>query len=315
MKTTHALSASLLLAGLFLQGELLAQTVGPDMAGEEHVVEGVTPSPIDLAAPEPAAGGSGVAGNSHGASRDLREMVSQAELVFRGTVEDIQYELSEPGGPEGRRVPYTFVTYFVDEVVHGQVDGNRATLRFLGGLNHENMRYMAASNAPQFDVGDEDILFVAGNGQQMCPLVGNHRGRLRVIADRLYTEHGREVSLGKGGKLEIGPRHGLEEVLSTRVRSQIGTKEFRRKVKADTVDGPSKSARPGELIRQMRELKVQARPGKAFANADPRGALSAPDMRPAAAPMRKGLEGKKPVGPERGMLEPAEEVGPQKKFE
>lgn len=314
MKTTHVLTASLLLAGLFLQGELFAQTLGSDAVGEEHFVEGVTPSSANLSAPEPAA----VVGNSlvnRRATRDIREMVSEAEVVFRGTVEDIQYELSEPGGPEGGRVPYTFVTYWVDEVIHGQLDGNRATLRFLGGLNRENMRYMAASNAPQFDLGDEDILFVAGNGRKMCPLVGNQRGRLRVIADRIYTETGREVALGKSGKLEIGPQRALEEVLSTRVRSQFGTKEFRRRVNAETVDGPSQSMTPGELIRQIRTLGLQGGPGKAFANADPRGALLAPDMRPVPAPMMKGIEGRKPAGPERGMLERGEEVGPQRKLE
>src|SRR5690606_39737172 len=43
----------------------------------------------------------------------LAEMTAMSDLVFRGVAEDVQYVLSEPGGPEATRVPFTFVTYRV----------------------------------------------------------------------------------------------------------------------------------------------------------------------------------------------------------
>ena len=61
----------------------------------------------------------------------LAELVADSDLVFRGTVQDIEYVLSEPGGPEQTRVPYTFITYRVDDVLHGEQPGVFLTLRFI----------------------------------------------------------------------------------------------------------------------------------------------------------------------------------------
>jgi len=48
----------------------------------------------------------GLAASPAGA-RSLQEMVAPAELVFHGVVDNIEYVLSEPVGPEQVRVPYT----------------------------------------------------------------------------------------------------------------------------------------------------------------------------------------------------------------
>ena len=48
---------------------------------------------------------------------------------------------------------------------------------------------MGIADAPKFDVGDEDILFVENNGSQVVPLVGIMHGRFHVRRD----ESGNEV--------------------------------------------------------------------------------------------------------------------------
>lgn len=121
-------------------------------------------------------------------ARSLKEMMAQADLVFPGVVDNIEYVLSEPAGPEQVRVPYMLVTYRVARVFAGQAPGPRLTLQFIGGLNRQNMRYMAATETPQFDKGDEDIPFVQGNTMRPCPLVGNRHGRTFTLScNNVYT--------------------------------------------------------------------------------------------------------------------------------
>ncbi len=55
--------------------------------------------------------------------KNLREFHQQADLVIEGVVVDVRYVLSEPTGIEDDRIPYTFVTYRVDESFKGEHPG------------------------------------------------------------------------------------------------------------------------------------------------------------------------------------------------
>ena len=214
----------------------------------------------------------------------LREMVSQSDVVFRGTVEDIRYRLSEPARPGQAKIPYTYVTYSVDEVMHGEINGSQATLRFIGGYDEETETFLESSVAPLFDLDDEDILFVSGNNERLTPLVGNRSGRLCVIGDQVYTENGRAITVEEGSRLKIGDRYDLDEVLSTTVTGPGVGMKLHRRGGPDTVDGPSKSVTAKAFTQQIRELGVKSRAGKIFVNADPTEKLLGPDMTPAPPP-------------------------------
>ena len=213
--------------------------------------------------------------------RSVKSMVAQSDLVFAGSVENIQYALSEPTGPDGIAIPHTFVTFRVDEVLAGEAPGDLVTLRFIGGLDPETMRYMSTSRTPLFDLGDEDILFVQGNTKKMCPLVGEVKGRLRVIKGQVYSEKGQSILLEKDGSLKNGPRYRLDEAETTTIEGRT----FTTKKPGATVEGlPSNAAGAAELKALVKKSAKGHKPKNAFVDADAFSAFEAPAGVPAAPP-------------------------------
>jgi hypothetical protein len=109
----------------------------------------------------------------------FEELVSQAQEIFQGVVTDVR---SEWVGTGAERHIVTYVTFRVEDRFKGNA-GASYTIRLLGGtVGGETMR---VTDAPKFEVGDRDILFVENNGSQFVPLVGIAHGRFRV--DREQT--------------------------------------------------------------------------------------------------------------------------------
>jgi len=211
----------------------------------------------------------------------IRHMVQDADLVFAGEVIDIQYALSLPSGPDGKRIPYTFVTYRVDEVLRGQDPGDLLTLRFIGGVHEEAGLYLRPTNAPQFDRGDDDILFVKGNAEAGIPLVGAQRGRLRMIDGQIYTEAGESVQLSKDGAIIRGSRYLLEEVATTEVTGQLRIDDLG----PQALTGRSDAMGAGEMLGILADMGREfGRRRSLVASADPSQPFAGPDMTPAAPP-------------------------------
>ena len=222
--------------------------------------------------------------------RSLKEMLARSELTFIGRVEKIEYLLSEPTGPEGVRVPHTFVTYRVEQVFLGRAPGVLVTLRFVGGFDSRKLRYMASSNTPQFDLGDHDILFVEGNTKKMCPLVGGVEGRLRMIRGQAYTETGRAVLMGDDGSLSSGGKYRFEEVSITNVN---GRPFCTQTIGPGATEFPSDAVEAGVLMAAITDLARDATPAQAFVNADPAAPFAGPDMTPAPPPTEKSPDKQK----------------------
>lgn len=123
---------------------------------------------------------------------DIDARLFAAEAVFEGTIEAIRFVEARSQG-EQPGVPHTFVTYRVDRVFKGRVRGDTVTLRFFGGMDATGDRLLFTSDGVAHDVGDRDILLVAGNGAAECPLVGCANGRFRLIDDAVYDEGGRDI--------------------------------------------------------------------------------------------------------------------------
>jgi hypothetical protein len=148
-------------------------------------------------------------------SDSLRSQVAKSELVFVGNVIDVAYAPSQGVGT-ARGVPHTFVTYEIERVLQGQAQSKEVTLRFIGGRG-EKAAFLAVSGQPMFDLGDRDVLMVAGNGTSGCPLVGCADGRYRLIQDMVFSEEGQAIEAdGKGGINKAG-FYDLEEVTTHRV--------------------------------------------------------------------------------------------------
>ena len=114
----------------------------------------------------------------------FEELVSQAQEIFQGAVTDVR---SEWAGAGAERHIVTYVTFRVEERFKGNA-GAAYTIRLLGGT--VGGETMLVTDAPKFEVGDRDILFVENNGSQFVPLVGISHGRFRVDRDQTT---GREV--------------------------------------------------------------------------------------------------------------------------
>ena len=126
----------------------------------------------------------------------LLRLLRNADLVFQGQVQQVEYRKSQEG------TPYAFVTYRVQKKIRGRTK-SRVTLRFIGGPRG-NGSFLMAQSVPNFFKGDEDILFVRKNTTAQCPLVGCNDGRFRVVKERVYSASGKPVvGINKEGSLTI----------------------------------------------------------------------------------------------------------------
>jgi hypothetical protein len=163
---------------------------------------------------------------------DMRKMSEEANLIFRGTVIEVDYRESRAKGT-ARPLPHTFVTFEVDEVLHGDLNRKQFTLRFLGGKT-EKGEIMMTSSLPKFDVGDQDLLFVKDNGVSECPLVECSKGRFRVLNGVMYTEEGQRILQDEKGGILAGKTEEHEALSSF----SIGDRQFKRHHQSDqTKDG------------------------------------------------------------------------------
>jgi hypothetical protein len=105
------------------------------------------------------------------------ELVSQAQIIFQGTVTNVR---SEWAGEGAQRHIVSYVTFKVNDAFKGN-PGDQITLQMLGGT--VDGKTMAVTDAPKFKRGDRDVLFVENNGTQFIPLVGIMHGRFHVRQD------------------------------------------------------------------------------------------------------------------------------------
>jgi hypothetical protein len=106
--------------------------------------------------------------------RDFPDLVARAEQIVIGTVSAIREE------PDSSGTPYTLVTFSDLSVLKGDGDST-LTLRFYGGT--AGGVELRIPGMPTFTLGERDVLFVAGNGPNVCPLVGVWQGRFYVRFD------------------------------------------------------------------------------------------------------------------------------------
>lgn len=119
------------------------------------------------------------------------ELVAQAEVIFEGTVTDVQ---SQWTGEGGQRHIVTYVTFKVEDPIKGEV-GTTYTMNMLGGTVDGTT--MEVTDSPKFKVGEREILFLEHNGTQFIPLVGIMHGRFHVTQD---SERGTDVVTKNNGR-------------------------------------------------------------------------------------------------------------------
>ena len=105
------------------------------------------------------------------------ELVAESEAVIRGIVTDVRAEeFDSPQGPGIR----TLVTLRVERALKGSA-GETITLVQLGG--RVGGRALRVAGLPEFKAGDRQVVFVAGNGRVICPVIAGIFGRFLVQTD------------------------------------------------------------------------------------------------------------------------------------
>lgn len=124
---------------------------------------------------------------------EFRELVTAAPVIVHGQVVDVRSDWVD-----GRRSVETFVTVAVSEYLKGSL-GDRVTFRVPGG---QLGRYRTVFvGAPEFQEGDEVVLFLKHAGPSYPYIIGLSQGAFRVVADartgrRMVTT---PVVMGSGG--------------------------------------------------------------------------------------------------------------------
>jgi hypothetical protein len=136
--------------------------------------------------------------------KSFEDLVVQSELAAVGRVFNVE---SHPT-PDGRYA-YTYVTVGELEVLKGTYRQPVITLRMDGGPQG-NGKLLVVPGIPNFQVGEKVVLFVRGNGQRICPLVGWEQGLLRVVRDQrsgqeiLKTSDGLKIRAVEKGDFVVG---------------------------------------------------------------------------------------------------------------
>ena len=102
------------------------------------------------------------------------ELVNESDYIVRAVVKSVTSEWREK---QGQRHIFTKVEVEVLEVING-TPPQPLVLEMLGGRVGDEE--MVIDGMPRFEVGQEDILFVRGNGRQFYPLTAAMHGRYPI---------------------------------------------------------------------------------------------------------------------------------------
>ena len=131
---------------------------------------------------------------------EFNTLVNTSDYVVRAVVKSVTGE--ERTAPSGAKLIFSRVELEVKQVIAGQPP-SPLVLDVLGGKF--GGREMAIGGAPKFNVGDEAIYFVQGNGHQIYPLTAMMHG-LYPIKKEAGT--GREYVTRSNGE----PMHDVRQV-------------------------------------------------------------------------------------------------------
>lgn len=163
----------------------------------------------------------------------FEELVNESDYIVHATVKAVASEWRED---HGRRFIVTKVDLEILEVING-VPPSILTLEMLGGQVGNEV--MVVEGFPAFQAGQEDILFVRGNGKQICPLFAVMHGRYPIHrgkdghahvlrGNRTPLRGTNEVSL----PMESGREAGLPQWTSLDEAAALSPENFVRQIQA-----------------------------------------------------------------------------------
>ncbi len=160
----------------------------------------------------------------------FEELVSEADVIVRARVAAVATRWAD--SPQGR-VIMTDVTFSVLKNLKGRAEA-QLTLSFLGGeLDGQGMR---VAGMPRFAPGDVEIVFVAGNRAQFCPLVAMMHGRYRVLTDasnaREYMARNDGVPLESESEVQLPQNQTGIPARMKQVAAALSPEDFEARIAA-----------------------------------------------------------------------------------
>lgn len=200
---------------------------------------------------------------------DASKAVDTAELIFTGHVVAMETATSRDG-----LFPFTFVTFEIAEILKGSAEDTNLTLRFEGGDLEEREETLEVVGIPQFNLGDEVLLFVRNNGRAACPLVGWWQGRLDfqphpATGERLLVDYRGRVLEGVGAEGwragEMGYDKAEKRLVDTAPKAQLLWQEgVVIEDEAHSDFGEYQGADAGTVLDDLRQLIQARRTHKSF---------------------------------------------------
>jgi hypothetical protein len=161
------------------------------------------------------------------------ELVNESDYIVRAVVKSVNSEYAVPG----KRKIITKVELEVREIIAG-TPPQPLVLTLLGGkIGDEEM---ILEGAPQFRVGDEDVLFIQGNGQQIYPLTAMMHGRYPIQRE---ADSGREF-VTRSNKV---PLQDTAEVALPMTQGGAAEMQLR-------MVNPAQALTPEEFVRQIKAV-------------------------------------------------------------
>jgi hypothetical protein len=164
---------------------------------------------------------------------DFTQLVNESDYIVRAVVKSVA---SEWRVDQGQRHIFTLVELDVREVIAG-TPPQPLVLEMLGGKVGKDE--MVIAGAPKFEVGQEDILFVQGNGRNIFPLFAMMHGRYPVLKEsgtgREYVARSNRVPLQDTAEVGLPMAEGGAASLQLRMKNAaqaLTPAQFVQRIKA-----------------------------------------------------------------------------------
>jgi hypothetical protein len=165
---------------------------------------------------------------------EFSALVNESDYIVHAKVSSVLSEKRTASGGAAKIV--TIVGLEVIEIVAG-APPKEIKLEMLGGKVGDEE--LVVAGMPQFTVGDEDILFVRGNGHSISPLYGMMHGRYPIGRDaasgRRFVARENGVPLSDPAEISLPmPKGGAAELLRRQrsVAEALAPEDFIRRIKA-----------------------------------------------------------------------------------
>jgi len=160
------------------------------------------------------------------------QLVNESDYIVRAVVKTVTAEWRDV---QGHPRIYSLVELDVREVIAGKPP-QPLILQVLGGKIGE--QELVLEGAPKFVVGEENIYFIRGNGQNIYPLVAIMHGSYPVMKD---SSTGREY-MARSNHAPLADTAEVSQPMAEAPANTIGA----------TGKKPSDALSPGEFVRRVK---------------------------------------------------------------